>query len=181
MACLFGHQWNGCKCEKCGKTRDENHSWDGCKCTVCGQTRNAEHDWKDGHCLRCGTAWAPTNPRFASNMPFSSLHKIFVFTSGDGKNVLGCPIATGTLADTVGCPFDELRSNPNLAFDIIEKSDVGNQIQQTGQFPESAWVAMNGIDARATLLAQTGLYKMCVRTFRTIRSESGAFVLLYKK
>ncbi len=158
MACLFGHQWNGCKCEKCGKTR--------------------EHSWQNGTCSRCGAAWTPTNPRFASNMPFSSLHKIFVFTSGRGKAVLGDPVAAGTLADTVGFPFEELLG---YSFDIVEQSTVGTLIQQTGQFPESAWTAMSGIDARATSLAQTGAYRMCVRTFRTIRGESGAFVLLYKK
>lgn len=27
MACLLGHKWNGCKCEKCGKNRDEGHQW----------------------------------------------------------------------------------------------------------------------------------------------------------
>ena len=27
MACLFGHKWSGCKCEKCGKTRDEYHKY----------------------------------------------------------------------------------------------------------------------------------------------------------
>ena len=37
MACLFGHQWNGCKCEKCGKVRDTGHSWDGCICKTCGK------------------------------------------------------------------------------------------------------------------------------------------------
>ena len=36
MKCLFGHQWNGCKCKKCGKTRNEKHSWQGLKCNVCG-------------------------------------------------------------------------------------------------------------------------------------------------
>ena len=111
-------------------------------------------------------------------MPLSSLHKIFVFTSGGGKNVLGDPAAAGTLADTVGRPFEELAG---YSFDVVEHSNVGSLIQQTGQFPEIAWTAMSGIDATATLLAQTGLYKMCVRTFRTIRGESGAFVLLYKK
>ena len=23
ICCVFGHKWNGCKCSKCGKTRDE--------------------------------------------------------------------------------------------------------------------------------------------------------------
>ena len=36
MKCLFGHQWSGCKCERCGKTRNKNHSWQGLKCNVCG-------------------------------------------------------------------------------------------------------------------------------------------------
>jgi len=25
MACFFGHKWDGCKCAKCGETRDEQH------------------------------------------------------------------------------------------------------------------------------------------------------------
>jgi len=40
--CLFGHKWNGCKCEKCGKTRDEQHDLNGCKCKRCGAEK---HDW----------------------------------------------------------------------------------------------------------------------------------------
>ena len=27
MFCLFGHKWNGCKCERCGKIRDEGHDF----------------------------------------------------------------------------------------------------------------------------------------------------------
>jgi len=37
MACLLGHKWNGCKCEKCGKTRDMQHKWLGCVCESCGK------------------------------------------------------------------------------------------------------------------------------------------------
>ena len=74
MACLFGHKWDGCKCAKCGKTRDEQHDWDlckgickhcgktqpkqhewqGCKCSKCGKTRDEEHVWHDCVCTRCG-------------------------------------------------------------------------------------------------------------------------------
>jgi len=43
MACLFGHKWNGCKCSRCGKERDEQHNWNGCKCTICGTTRTEGH------------------------------------------------------------------------------------------------------------------------------------------
>lgn len=37
MACLLGHKWNGCKCERCGKVRDSCHSWEGCVCGACGK------------------------------------------------------------------------------------------------------------------------------------------------
>ena len=46
MACLFGHKWNGCKCDKCGKTRDQGHDWSGCKCRRCGATRDEHHAYK---------------------------------------------------------------------------------------------------------------------------------------
>ena len=58
--CLFGHKWNGCKCEKCGETRDEGHNYlavDGkCieKCSICNKERNVEHIWNGCKCERCG-------------------------------------------------------------------------------------------------------------------------------
>jgi len=54
MRCLFGHKWNGCKCEKCGKTRDKQHDWEGCICKKCGKPRNEQHDWDDCICKKCG-------------------------------------------------------------------------------------------------------------------------------
>jgi len=52
LKCLFGgHQWNGCKCERCGTTRDERHKWvrleNKCieKCSICGKERDVEHKW----------------------------------------------------------------------------------------------------------------------------------------
>ena len=39
MACLFGHKWNGCKCDKCGKTRDEQHDWKKDTCKKCEKKR----------------------------------------------------------------------------------------------------------------------------------------------
>ena len=45
MACIFGHKWDGCKCTKCGETRNEEHNWEGAKCKRCGDMR----------CEKCGT------------------------------------------------------------------------------------------------------------------------------
>ena len=61
IKCLFGHKWNGCKCERCGEVK---HLWkneNGCICAKCGETRNeGEHDWKPlkgrwhDECAGCG-------------------------------------------------------------------------------------------------------------------------------
>lgn len=49
----FGHKWQGCKCQRCGFTRDEGHKWDGCKCAVCGEVRNEGHKWVYYNCQKC--------------------------------------------------------------------------------------------------------------------------------
>ena len=61
LKCFFGHQWNGCcKCERCGKIRDERHNFvlvDGkCieKCTICDKEKTTDHIWNDCKCERCG-------------------------------------------------------------------------------------------------------------------------------
>ena len=40
MACLLGHKWDGCKCSKCGKIRNEQHDWVGCICNRCKKNHN---------------------------------------------------------------------------------------------------------------------------------------------
>ena len=54
LKCLLGHKWNGCKCGRCGKIRNEQHDWDGCKCKQCGKTRDEQHDQNGCMCKRCG-------------------------------------------------------------------------------------------------------------------------------
>ena len=53
--CKIGlHTWDGCKCSKCGKTRDEQHDWskDCEKCSKCGKTRYNQHDYSKD-CEKC--------------------------------------------------------------------------------------------------------------------------------
>jgi len=55
--CVFGlHQWDGCKCKACEKTRDQGHDWskDCGKCVRCGATRNNVHQWNGFKCSVCG-------------------------------------------------------------------------------------------------------------------------------
>jgi hypothetical protein len=55
LLCLVGlHTSQGCKCARCGKTRDEGHNWSGCRCLVCGKARDEGHNWSGCKCLNCG-------------------------------------------------------------------------------------------------------------------------------
>ena len=40
------HEWDGCICARCGKTRNEGHEWNGCTCVRCGAWRNEEHAYE---------------------------------------------------------------------------------------------------------------------------------------
>ena len=58
--CLFfgikdeWHDWDGCKCKQCGRTKNEEHDWDGCKCKRCG---TEQHEWRPYGdscvCIKC--------------------------------------------------------------------------------------------------------------------------------
>jgi|GEM_PF-5477811 len=66
LKCLFGHKWDGCRCAKCGKKRDQNHSWVNvngkCEkyCAICGRIETVPHTFKkvnltcEEHCANCG-------------------------------------------------------------------------------------------------------------------------------
>jgi hypothetical protein len=37
LKCRLGiHEWNGCRCSRCNKTREHGHEWDGGRCSGCG-------------------------------------------------------------------------------------------------------------------------------------------------
>ncbi len=60
---MFGrHDWVGCRCSACAKTRNEGHDWVGCRCSACAKTRNEGHDWNTDCevCSVCG-AVRPTS------------------------------------------------------------------------------------------------------------------------
>ncbi len=76
LKCAIGiHDWAGCKCSKCAKTRAVGHDWTadcekcakcgtpqigahdwtGCRCSKCGKVRDKAHDWNGCKCNTCGT------------------------------------------------------------------------------------------------------------------------------
>lgn len=128
---------------------------------------------------RADSVWTPTNARFASHIPLSDLQRIFIFTNGNGQTVLDSPVATGTLQDTAEAPLQDFMGKVKL--DVIARSNVANQIQQMGQFPESAWDAMSKIDSAITQKARAGTYRSVVRVFADPRTrEQGVLVLIYR-
>lgn len=52
--CFIKHHWEGCRCTRCGQTRDQDHDWDFCRCRRCGLNRHEEHQWEQCVCLKCG-------------------------------------------------------------------------------------------------------------------------------
>lgn len=69
LKCAMGlHDWGGCKCNKCGKTRDEGHEWVSigpnpvdkqyCRseCQRCHAHKDEEHAWIEWRCKRCRVA-----------------------------------------------------------------------------------------------------------------------------
>lgn len=124
-------------------------------------------------------AWTPTIPGNASPIPLSDLQHIFIFTDGNGQTVLDSPVATGTLQDTAEAPLTDFMGK--VPFDVIARSKVASQIQQTGQFPESAWAAMSKIDPAITQKARAGTYRSVVRVIPDPRTrEQFAFVFVYR-
>ncbi len=48
------HDWNKCKCIKCGSIKDGQHEWNGCKCSICGVPSPEEyHEWDGCICKIC--------------------------------------------------------------------------------------------------------------------------------
>ena len=52
MVCYFRHKWNGCKCDKCGKTRYDGHIFTAIpnqclkQCKKCGEIHKIAHDFQ---------------------------------------------------------------------------------------------------------------------------------------
>jgi hypothetical protein len=124
-------------------------------------------------------AWTPTNPAFASHMPLPNLQRIFIFTDGDGQTVLDSPVATGMLQDTAEAPLEDFMGK--VKFDVIARSNVASQIEQTRQFPESGWVSMSELDSVIAQKAREGIYQPVIRAFADpITGEQGVLVLIYR-
>ena len=57
---IIGHRWRGCRCERCGRQRDDHHLFELAEglceqvCTVCGKTEPVACEWRHCACVHCG-------------------------------------------------------------------------------------------------------------------------------
>ena len=140
MACLFGHKWNGCKCSKCGKTRDEQHSWKGCKCEACGKTQN--HNWDGCKCVNCGItrdsqhSWSVVKPHFAtcSKCNIERIH-ISGFSPAE-KGVLGFAGAAYAMFQKDTQAADLFKPDNILKQDYLDATAFGYAVVSLESFGE---------------------------------------------
>lgn len=59
MRFCIHHKWHGCKCENCGKTRDEGHDWEGCRCKKCGKIKHVYEVVNEEFIFGDGCKWNP--------------------------------------------------------------------------------------------------------------------------
>jgi hypothetical protein len=156
LACVFGfHDWNGCKCSKCGKIRDEGHDWSkdcekcalcnkvtahahvwkGCKCTKCGRTRDDGHDFLNTAltCSRCGVSADVT----ANKDGFTLLHKAACEGRKDIAQLLIAKGADVNAVDNAG--FTPFRwavcgGHKTIVELLIKGADV-NEVHTSGNIP----------------------------------------------
>lgn len=60
ILCTFGfHNWDGCKCTKCSKIRDEKHNWKiNCEmCSICNKKSGKVHQKEGCRCINCDTTF----------------------------------------------------------------------------------------------------------------------------
>jgi hypothetical protein len=139
MCQLGSHQWDGCKCTECGKTRDKDHDWSmndcnrcfkcgktradshnwvGCTCEVCGKLRDEAHDWKGCKCKKCGKVrdqehdWSKDCERCAN---CGQTREVGHRWSDDKKYCLSCGIQHPY------CKFKKLRLDGNNIYQICEE------------------------------------------------------------
>lgn len=143
IACLFGHKWDGCKCLRCGKKRDEQHDWNGCKCRRCEKGRDEQHDWDGCECRRCGKLRHAFN-----NENICTLCKAHLVTVVDEvvsyRDCYECPAANG-----YGCTVDTSTCVCSDDYRIVEYTEKTTIIFPNGDkklYSQRTWISPNSTD-----------------------------------
>ena len=136
MASLFskalckttGHKWVGCKCSRCGETRDEGHTFQQTegkceqRCSVCEKTEKLSHQWNGSVCTRCGAIKGIADKLRG----FSDKHLSFLHLEKKNNRILvGLAIFLVVIFAFIGI------------MTMLETNDTQNEVFQVSTLPDS--------------------------------------------
>ena len=121
----------------------------------------------------------PAASQLASGMPFEALQQIFIFTSGEGKDLMKSPMALAIFQKIIGADWARIREK--VPRDVFGRCDIGAKLRQQGKIPETAWRAMSALKPEVVQQAKTGVLRTCVRTFSIEHGETVGVFLFYGK
>jgi hypothetical protein len=117
--------------------------------------------------------------KLASGMPFETLEHIFIFTSGEGPDLLKSPVSTALIEKIVGEKWAVIREK--VRRDVFGRCDIGQKLRAEGKVPESAWRAMSALKPELIQQARAGAFRTTVRTFSLDSVGVAAVFLFYRK
>jgi GYF domain 2 len=115
----------------------------------------------------------------SSGLPFNALEQIFIFTSGEGRNVFQSVAVAQKMQEVTGEALGSIRGK--IPVSVVGRVDVGVEIMLDGVIPEKAWRAMFAIKPAIAQKAKEDQVQICVRTFSVESQDSVALFLLYSK
>jgi hypothetical protein len=119
----------------------------------------------------------PTTPAaspVSAGMPFEALEHIFLFTTGEGSELMQSADMTEMLREIIGADWNSIREKASR--DVFSRCDIAERLRSEGKVPSSAWNAMSAIKPALIQQARAGAFHTCVRTFSI---ETGAVVAVF--
>ncbi|HOX58841.1 MAG TPA: hypothetical protein P5205_17350 [Candidatus Paceibacterota bacterium] len=112
-------------------------------------------------------------------MPFSALHHIFLFTTGEGPAAWQSSEVARMLEAVIGMDLATIRQN--VPRDVVAKCTAGDLLKPDGSISDAVWRAMATFQPDLVLQARNRRHRVCVRTFRIEADVVAALVLFYDK
>jgi hypothetical protein len=122
---------------------------------------------------------AASKSEFSSGLPFNALEQIFIFTSGEGRNIFQSAAVAEKLQEVTGEALTSIRGI--IPVSVVGRVGISVELTLDTQIPERAWRAMFAIKPAMAQKAKEELMQVCVRTFSVETQDSVALILLYSK
>jgi hypothetical protein len=115
----------------------------------------------------------------SSGLPFNALEQIFIFTSGEGRNIFQSAAVAEKLQEVTGQALAAIRGI--IPVSVVGRVGISVELMLDAEIPERAWRAMFAIKPAMAQKAKDELMQVCVRTFSVETQDSVALILLYSK